>query len=174
MMSLFNQVLNALNDPKEDATPGQMAVLLDTVRQVSNSYGTNPSTVQSILSIVGNHARSALQQKRTSQGQQQAEEVVDRYSGVYPNPQSVNALFSGSQVQAIVQEVANRTGMNAQTIQSMLPILVPLVLNFLKTGSRSQANQGGNPVLSAFLDADNDGDVDIADAIALAGRHLAR
>lgn len=49
--------------------------------------------------------------------------------------------------------------------QQMLPILVPLVLNLLQTGSQTRNPQGGaNPVLNAFLDADRDGDVDISDA----------
>jgi hypothetical protein len=46
------------------------------------------------------------------------------------------------------------------------------VLNFLKTGSKAQHSQAGNPVLNAFLDADGDRDIDIADAILLAGRHI--
>jgi hypothetical protein len=59
-------------------------------------------------------------------------------------------------------------------IQSMLPMLVPLVLKFLQTGNNTQGGQGGNPVLNTFLDADGDGDVDIADAMQLASRHLGR
>jgi hypothetical protein len=54
----------------------------------------------------------------------------------------------------------------------MLPILVPLVLKFLQTGNNAQNPQGSNPVLNTFLDADNDGDVDIADAMRMAGRYF--
>jgi hypothetical protein len=51
--------------------------------------------------------------------------------------------------------------------------LVPLVLNLLKTGSNAQnPAQGSNPVLNTFLDADGDGDVDITDAMSMAGRFL--
>jgi len=56
----------------------------------------------------------------------------------------------------------------------MLPILVPLVLNLLQTGTGVQSQGGANPVLNAFLDADRDGDVDIADAMQMAGRYLSR
>ena len=54
----------------------------------------------------------------------------------------------------------------------MLPVLVPLVLNFLKTGTHSRNPLGSNPVLSGFLDTDHDGDVDVADALQMASRHL--
>jgi hypothetical protein len=57
-------------------------------------------------------------------------------------------------------------------IEQLLPVLVPIVLNFLKTGASSQS--GGNSVLNSFLDADNDGDVDIADAMQMATRYLGR
>ncbi len=56
----------------------------------------------------------------------------------------------------------------------MLPILVPLVLNFLKTGNDKRNIQGNNPVVSSFLDSDGDGDVDLKDAINMASRYLAR
>ena len=171
-MNILNQVLSALDNPDQDATSGQMAVMLNTVQQLGDTYGTDALTVRSMLLIVGNHIRSALQQKRTTEGTAQAEAVVDRYSGTYPNDQAVNVLFNSPQVEGIVQEIANRTGLNAATIQDMLPILVPLVLNFLKTGSKAQHSQGSNPVLNAFLDADGDRDIDIADAILLAGRHV--
>ena len=45
-------------------------------------------------------------------------------------------------------------------IQEMLPVLVPLVLNLLQTGSYAQSPQGeANPVLGAFLNATQGGDV---------------
>jgi len=45
----------------------------------------------------------------------------------------------------------------------------------LQTGAPAQNPQrGGNPVLNAFLDADGDGDVDIADAMHMAARHMTR
>jgi hypothetical protein len=54
----------------------------------------------------------------------------------------------------------------------MLPTLVPLLLNFLKTGAPIQDQAGANPVLNSFLDSDGDGDVDIADAMRMAGGFL--
>jgi len=40
---------------------------------MSDSYGADPSTVQSVLSIVGNYVRTAaLQQKRSTDGNQEA------------------------------------------------------------------------------------------------------
>lgn len=173
-MGLFEQIVNALDSPDQAATPGQMADILSTTQQLGDSYGADPSTVQSAMSIVGNYVRSALQQKRATEGEAQAQALVNQYSGAYPNPQAVNALFGFSQVQQIVQAVSQKTGLDVNMIQQMLPIVVPLVLNMLQTGTHSQNPQGSNPVLSAFLDSDKDGDVDIADAMQMAGRYLSR
>ncbi|HAX77463.1 MAG TPA: hypothetical protein DCY88_16910 [Cyanobacteria bacterium UBA11372] len=174
-MGLLDQILSAVDNPNQQASTGQLASILSSVDQLSNSYNTNPSTMQSALSIVGNYVRSALQQKRAEAGYEGAQSIVDRYSGTYPNPQAVDALFGSYQIQQIVQAVAQRTGLNANSILEMLPILVPVVLNLLRTGSNTQHPQrGGNPVLNSFLDADRDGDVDIADAMMMAGRYLSR
>jgi hypothetical protein len=75
----------------------------------------------------------------------------------------------------LVQEINQRTGLDTGSIQGMLPMLIPVVLNFLKMGGSSEnPQQGGNSVLSSFLDADGDGDVDIADAIQLGSRFFNR
>jgi hypothetical protein len=54
----------------------------------------------------------------------------------------------------------------------LLPILVPLVLNLLNSGHHQDPQQGGNSVLKGFLDSDRDGDVDISDALKMAGQFL--
>ena len=174
-MGLFDQVINAINSSNQEGSSGQLATILSTVQQLSNSYGTDPSTVQSVLSVVGNYVRSSLQQKRSTDGNESAQAIVNQYSGTYPNEQAVHTLFSSNQQQQLAQTVAQMTGLNINTIFQMLPILVPLVLNLLQTGSQTRNPQGGaNPVLNAFLDADRDGDVDISDAIQLASRHFRR
>jgi hypothetical protein len=119
--------------------------------------------------------RSALQQKQATEGNQAAQNVVNQFGGTSPNPQAVNSLFAPFLQQQLAETVAQRTGLNAGMVQQLLPILVPVVLNLLKSGSNSQNPQaGGNPVLNSFLDSDRDGDVDIMDAIQLASRYLGR
>ena len=165
------QVRTAFNSRRTDLAVG---VDYNTVQQLSSSYQTNPTAVQSAMSIVGNYTRSALRKKRSTQGEQQAQQMINQFGGTQPSTQAVQMLFSAPQIQQIVQEVGSKTGINSQTVQRMLPLLVPLVLNFLKTGTNSQNPLGSNSVLSGFLDADGDGDVDIADAMQMATRYLNR
>ncbi|GAB4198494.1 MAG: hypothetical protein Fur006_48290 [Coleofasciculaceae cyanobacterium] len=171
-MSLFDQILGAIDNPDRQASPSQLGEILSTVQQLSNNAHTDPSTIQSVLSVVSSYARSALQQKRANEGEQQTQEFVNQFGGTQPSTQAVQMLFGAPQIQQIVQEIESRTGLSSGTIQSMLPILVPLVLKFLQTGNSTSSSQGSNPVLNSFLDADGDGDVDIADALRMAGRYM--
>ncbi|NWF57952.1 MAG: DUF937 domain-containing protein [Fischerella sp.] len=174
-MGLFDQIINAIDNPSQQGSTGQLGDILNTVQQLSNSTGTNPATMQSVVGIVGNYVRSALQEKQANYGNQEAQAVVNQYSGTSPNPQAVNSLFSYGMQQQVAEAVAQRTGLNAGMIQQLLPILVPLVLNLLRTGANAQNSQaGGNSVLNSFLDSDRDGDIDIVDAIQMASRYLGR
>ncbi len=174
-MGLFDQIINAIDSPNQQGSTGQLGDIINTVQQLSNNTGTNPSTMETALGVVGNYVRSALQEKQANYGNQEAQAVVNQYSGTSPNPQAVNSLFSLGMQQQVADAVAQRTGLNAGMVQQLLPLLVPLVLNLLRSGANSQNPQGGgNSVLNSFLDSDRDGDVDIVDAIQMASRYLGR
>jgi hypothetical protein len=169
-MGLFDQVVGALNNPNQQASADQLGSILNVVQQVAGQQGLNAGTTQTMMSVVGQHLRTALKEQQ-AQGAP-TEELVNRYSGTQPNPEAVNSIFSNRELQNTIADVTQRTGLNPQTVQSLLPVLVPVVLNLLQTGATKQAGQGGNSVLSTFLDSDRDGDFDIGDAMSMAGRFL--
>ena len=173
-MGIFNQILDAIDSPEREASNNQLGSILDTVQQLSGNYQTNPSAVQSAMSIVGNYTKSALQQQRNQGGTSQVNQMLGQFGGTQASPQVLSSLFGSSQLQSMITQITGRTGLNARTVQSMLPILVPLVLNLLRTGNNKNNVQSGNPVLNSFLDSDGDGDVDISDMMSMASRHLGR
>lgn len=172
-MALVDLLLNAMNDPNQQGSSNELNSLANVAQTMGSNYGLDPATTQTVLSLVGSHVRSALQQQRNYGGVEQAQSLVNNYSGFSPNPQAVQALFPPQWQGEIIQQVSQRTGLDSGIIQAMLPLLIPVVLNLLKMGSNPQnPQQGQNPVLNNFLDADGDGDVDMADALSLAGRYL--
>lgn len=173
-MGLFDQILGAIENPNQQGSSSQLGEVLSTVQQLSNNSNADPSTIQSVLSIVGSYARSALQEKRSNEGYQQAQDFVNQYGSTQPSTQAVDMLFSTPQIQQLSYEAEQRTGLSAGTIQAMLPILVPLVLKLLQTGTNNSQPQGSNPVLNTFLDANHDGEVNIADVLQMAGGYLSR
>jgi hypothetical protein len=174
-MGLFEQIIGAVANPNQQGNIGQIGNIINTVQQLSNTTGADSGTMQTVFSIVGGQVRSALQQKRETDGNEAAEAVVNQFGGTSANYDAVASLFSPGMQQELAETVAQRTGLDANMIQQLLPMLVPVVLNVLKSGANTQNPLGGgNPVLNSFLDADNDGDVDIADAMQMANRYMGR
>ncbi|MGB3239628.1 MAG: DUF937 domain-containing protein [Geitlerinemataceae cyanobacterium] len=174
-MGLFDKIAGAINDPNLQASVGQLGEILGGVQQASNTQGMDASSTQAVISALGGHVRSALQEKRASEGIGGVQNVINQFGGTGFNPQAVLALFSPQQQQQVSQAISGATGIDASMIQALLPTLIPTVLNFLKMGSTQGApTTGQNPILKGFLDTDGDGDVDLGDAISMAGRFLNR
>lgn len=173
-MGLFDAVLSAVSNPGQQGSPDQLGAILSTVQQLSSNHGTDAGTTQTLVSVVGGYVRSALQQQQATAGTEQAQATVNQYGGTGANPQAVEAVLGPVMQQQVVQDLVQRTGLDPQTVQSMLPTLVPLALNFLQSGTHTDNPQAGNPVLNAFLDGDRDGDIDLGDAMSVAGKFLSR
>lgn len=171
-MSLFDQILSAVGNPQQQASPDQLGSILGMAQQLGSNHGVDSGTTQTILSALGNHVRSSLQDKQTSIGGDQVQSLVNQFGGLGNNPDAVQAVFSQGQQQQVASDISQQTGLNAGTIQAMLPVLVPIVLNLLQSGSDTQNAQAGNPVLSTFLDSNQDGNVDLGDVMGMAGQFL--
>jgi hypothetical protein len=179
-MSLFDQILSAVSNPQQQASTDQLGSILGVAQQLAGNTGLDPSLTQAAMSILGGHVRSSLQQQNASSGADHTMALVNQFAGLASNPQAVQALFPGGQQQNVAQDISQRTGIDSGLIMSMLPVLVPLALQFLQGGAVSGGHQAapsmqaGNPVLNAFLDGDRDGDVDLGDAMRMAGQFLSQ
>ncbi|NEP05028.1 MAG: hypothetical protein F6K25_12555 [Okeania sp. SIO2G4] len=172
-MGLFDQIVGAINNPNQEASTSQLSSILGTVQQLSGNLGGDSGATQVAMSMLGGYVRSALQQKREESGNGAVQAIINQFAGTDPNPQAVESLFSANQITGIVQSISEKTGFDLSQIQNLLPTLVPLILNLLKTGNDTQnPNQGSNNILNSFLDADGDGDVDISDMMGMASRFL--
>lgn len=166
-MGLFDQVLSAINDPNRQASQAQMGELVEAVGQLGRQTQTNPDTLNQVVSILGSFVRSSLQETRNQQGDAAAQALVregSRGGGVLPQ------LFNLGQQQALTQTLCQRTGLSSSQIQMLLPALIPVVMRLLQSGEATQPGTANNSVLSAFLDADRDGDVDMGDMLNHASR----
>jgi hypothetical protein len=170
-MSLFDQILSAVNNPEQQASPDHLSGILGAVQQTAGNHGLDPGMTQMVVSALGGHVQSALQNQANQQGGDYVQGLVNQFSGLGSNPQAVDALFGGNQHQ-VATDVAQRTGLDPSMIAGLLPMLIPVVLNLLQGGANSQNAQAGNPVLNAFLDSNRDGSLDLGDAMNLAGQFL--
>jgi len=173
-MGLFDAIVGAINSPDQQASPDQLGSILGAVQQLSGSRNLDANTTQAMISLVGGFVRSALQEKSQAGGEAQAQAIVNQFGGTQPSPAAVQSLFSPQQQQQVAQATSQGTGLNLETVQTLLPVVVPIILNLLKTGAPTQSAQGSNPVLHSFLDTNGDGSFDVGDALNLAGRFMQR
>jgi hypothetical protein len=172
-MSLFEQILGAIDNPDQQASVNQLGSILGVAQQLANQQGLDSAVLQQVLSLVGTQVRGSLQDKRNTLGSDHVESLVNQFSGLSADPNAPAALFSPDQQEQLISLVSGHTGIDASLLRSLLPTLVPLALNLLQSGALTQSNaSGGNSVLNTFLDSDRDGDVDLGDALGLAAQFL--
>jgi Bacterial protein of unknown function (DUF937) len=175
IMGLLDQLMGAVSNPNQQANPDQLSTIFNAVQQVSSNQGVDPSATQSVLSALGGHVKTALQQQQQTNGAEGVASIVDQLSGTNPNAGALNAIFGGNQ-QQVIQSVSQQSGVNASTIQAMLPALIPVIMSVLQSGAMTQGGapgvSGGNPLLNSFLDGDRDGDTDLGDLMSMAGRFM--
>jgi Bacterial protein of unknown function (DUF937) len=188
-MGLFYDVLSSINNPNLQGNVNTLETLTQTIQQVAGNNGIDAATTQSMMSTVGNYLRSALKDQQGSVGNQQLENLINQASGDNvlggllgglgglaggtASTAVLQSLIPASVQQQIVNGIAQKTGLKAEMIQGILPVLIPAVLGLLKMGAPTAGGlPGRNPLLSAFLDGDRDGDVDLGDAFKFASRFL--
>lgn len=163
-MGLFFDVLSAINNPNQAASVDQLSQITGTVQQLATSQGIDPSTMQNVLSHLGGALRPVLEQQSGGLGG-----LVGQLAGSGAAAGALSSLLTPQLQQQIVSAVSSRTGIDADTLQGMLPTLIPVVLNLLNMGSTSS---GSNPLLTAFLNNSNGQNADLGDVFKFAGRFL--
>jgi hypothetical protein len=75
----------------------------------------------------------------------------------------------------MMQSIARKTGLPAAVIQSIVPVLLPLVCQIFNLGAvlpGTPGQSGKNQVLDAFLKDDRDNRADLGEVFKFAGRFL--
>ncbi|MEM7795297.1 MAG: DUF937 domain-containing protein [Cyanobacteria bacterium P01_C01_bin.118] len=170
-MGIFDQVMGAIQDPNREASIGQLGQIVSMAQQVAQANNANSSSTQQAASIVGGFVKSALQEKQQTQGLDAVLDLVQQGTtdgaGVLPK------LFSPNQQNEMAAAVSQKTGLDTSQVMMMLPMVIPIVMKFLNQGSAKAGKQAeGNPLVTAFLDGDGDGDVDMGDVLKMAGRFM--
>lgn len=170
-MGLFDQVLGAIADPRRQASAGKMAQILGSAKQIAQENNADTDTMQQAMSVIGGFVRSSLQEKRRQSGDEAAQALIDE--GAANGAAVIPQLFNSTQLNEMVATVTQKTSLNSNQVQGILPVVLPLVMRFLSTGNAKQGMPAeGNPILTAFLDADQDGDADMGDMLGMAGKFM--
>jgi hypothetical protein len=172
-MSMFFDVLSAINNPDSSANVPQLASIMNSVQSLTTNRGMQPNQVQSMVSIVGNMIRPVLKQQQTTIGTGRLENLISQVVASGASGSSLTSLLSPQLMQQISETVTKQTGMSPNLVQSALPTVVLAVLGMLQMGAPQTGAWGNsNPLLNSFLDSDGDGDNDLGDVMKFANRFL--
>ena len=148
-MSLFFEVLNSINDPKQSGSIDQLSSVMNVIGDLSKKHDLDAGTVQSVMSAMSDPMRSTLQ---TKVGSGNPMDLLGTILG--GNAGAVNSLFTPQLQQQMIQMVSQKTGVNSSIIQMVVPALIPVVLNLFKMGSGSQGKLDSNSLFNSFLNGD--------------------
>ena len=161
-MSFLDNIVNTV----AKSTTGSSGFDLGALAQLATNTGANQSTMTSALSVVGNYLAKSLKAKK-AEGEN-PEELMKQYSGNQPNPQAVDSIFSAGQKKELGEKLESQ-GVLSSNVSQVLAALVPIGLQFLQSMNKEGS---GNTMLKSFLDSDGDGDLDLADAMNIAGKFM--
>jgi Bacterial protein of unknown function (DUF937) len=170
-MSMFFDLLSAINNPNQQASVGQLETLTGQLGQLANSNGIQPDQIQGVLSVLGQTLQPALKQQ-SGLGGGLLENLMGQVVNSGGGASALQSLLPAQAQQQIVQAVAQKVGLNPQMVSSVLPSLLPIVMGFFNMGSSTPGSSGANPILKSFLDSDQDGDMDLGDMLKMANRFL--
>lgn len=166
-MSLFDQILGAVNNPGQQGSMDQLGSLVNMAQQVSGQHGMDPAMTQTVMSMLGSTIQSGLQNHQDANGLNATQDLVQQLgSSATANPNAIASLIPMDVQQQISGAIAQQTGLDAGMVQGLLPSLIPIAMKMLQGGAVQSGNS--NPLLNMFLDKNQDGNLDMGDAMGLA------
>lgn len=154
---MFFDLLSAINNPNQNGSVAQLESITNSVQQLAKSQGIDPTQMQSVLSAAGGLLGPLMQQQQKSlPGGADLGNLVGQIAGSGAPATALQSLFPPQIQQQLIQAIAQKTGLDAGLIQSMLPTLLSSVSSLLNMGGSKVG--GANPLLTAFLNggANND------------------
>ncbi|MGB3615538.1 MAG: hypothetical protein WBA10_17220 [Elainellaceae cyanobacterium] len=157
-MSLFFDLLCAVNSPNQRASVDQLRAIADVLDLAAQHYGVTPAEVQTALSAIGPHLRAVLQQK-VSIMQQPAELTVHQLAETETDD-AIRTIVSPSVYGAMSSTIAAQTSLSDETAGEILSMLIPAAMHLLDLGAQYNVSNG-NLLVSRFLNSDHKEDLDL-------------
>ncbi|WP_404785222.1 DUF937 domain-containing protein [Altericista sp. CCNU0014] len=170
-MGLFFDVLSAINNPQQQASISHLETMTNAVQKVASEHGVPSNRMPMILSAVGSALLPALQQKAGG-GDNPLQQLMGGALGGMLGNSALQSLLPPQVQTQLAEGIAQKTGLDASTLQSIVPALLPIVTGFLNMGANKPGQPVGNPLLSAFLSGGTEGGADLGNVLNMANRFL--
>ncbi len=147
-MSLFFDLLCAINSPNQRASFSQMRTIADALDAIAQQHGITPNDLQRSLSVIGPYLSAVLLQQMGIL-QRPADGIVHQLAEA-ETIASVHDIIPPSVYSEMSSAIAAQTALSDETAKILLPMLVPTVMHLLDLGAQNGVNNG-NLLVSRFL-----------------------
>ena len=172
-MNLFQTVLQSIENPDHVGSQQDLHGLVNLAQLLPGVQGAEQQ-MQPILGILGSHLQDALNDQQQNNGQAVVQQTVSNLSVPGAGVPEIINLFGQERFNALMGEISKRTGLDSQVILQFLPMLIPVVMRLLATGTHQTNPQAQNPVLNNFLGSNQNGGALLTEAFQLASVFLHR
>ena len=155
-MSLFQAIIDSIANPQHAGSNSDLQGLMNLAQLIPGVQDTEQH-VKPILDVLGPHLQDALNNQQQTQGQAATQQTVANLSQPGIGVPELQNLFGADRFNSIIGEIASRTGLDQQVILGALPIVVPIIMKLLASGTNQSDAQAPNPVLNNFLGGQNGG-----------------
>ncbi len=171
-MNLFDSVLASLNDPSR-------ATQMSDLEGLSSAFGGGGSSTNQIASLIGGFLKPMLREQQAVAGPEGVDSLLQQIKQNADSPDGLRQVLGADRMDQMVGRAEQKTGLDPSVILRLLPIVLPAIIGLLQSGRPAapptgQVGAAGaatprqtNPILSQFLDSDQDGDVDMEDVVRM-------
>lgn len=155
-MSLFFDLLCAVNSPNQRASISELQTIAEALDAIARRHGATPSDVQSALTVLGPCLRAVIHQQ-TSVLHRSADAVV-RQLAETDTPDALHTIIPPGVYSELSRTVAAQTTLTEDSAKSLILMLVPTVMHLLDLGAQNDVSNG-NLLVSRFLNSDRDAEM---------------
>lgn len=188
-MNFFDILVSSIQDPNTGTQKSDLQGLLGalTGATAQTAPAQMPAgTAEGLAGAIGSMLKPALREAGQSGGMEGIDALLGSLKQNANSPRQLEQTLGRDRMEQMVGRAQQKSGLPADTIMSMLPVILPALISLLQSGSRSGAPSaqagatagnplgglGSNPLLQSFMDSDGDGDVDMADLVAMGSKFL--
>jgi hypothetical protein len=169
-MSFFDSIISAIQSPQHAGSNQDLQGLANLAGLIPGLQG-NEQQIQPILNVLGPHLQDVLNEQKQTEGAGAAQQTVTALSQPGVSVQDLQNLFGADRFNGIINQISQITGLNSQLILTALPLVIPVIMQLLATGTHQTNPQAPNQVLNHFLGGPNGGAL-LNEVFQLASQYL--
>src|SRR5260370_42091640 len=155
-MSFIDSIISAIQSPQHTGSNQDLQRLASIAGMIPGLQGAEQQ-IKPMLSVLGPHLQDVLNEQKQTQGAAAAQQTVTDLSQPGVGVQELQNLFGADRFHRIINQISQATGLNSQMMLPPLPLLVPVIMQLLATGTHQASPQAPNQVLNHFLGGQNGG-----------------